>query len=197
MQGDPDMLALRERTGRPTSPNKLGRRRREILLAALTALADAGKPMITNDDVAAIIGGDNDQSAMACLKVMQAHGLIKIQYTPNHLQRRVTIAATGQRTDWQPARPGRKTNPNSRRSRQKAKANGPSSIPLVFQRSAIAAAGYSDSTLYGRDAAAVRALRRAGDSVWKERGVYKVNGRFELDSDALRARAARYSGAAP
>lgn len=184
-------------TARPNAPNKLGRQRREILLAALTALADAGKPMLSNDEIAAIIGGNTDSTAQACLRGMEAHGLIKIEYTPRH-QRRVTILATGKSTGWQPApKRGRKVNPNSRRSRQRngspTRAKSP---PLVFQTSTITA-GYSDSILYGADASAVRGLRRAGETVWLERlgekptGRYVLNGRFVLDSADLRARAAR------
>jgi hypothetical protein len=148
-------------TGRINPLNALGEQRREIILARLTEAAENGEPMPTNAALAELIGlnGVNGYKTALCkhLSTLERQGHIRFQRGSHAAERRVTIVATGKRTDWQMLREYK-----SKPAPKKAATPG----AYTFNRSL--AGGYSDTFLYGALAEAVRLCRRRGDVVYRD-----------------------------
>lgn len=156
------------------------------LMVILSDLADAEVPMIDNRQIAARI-----PCALATvndlLTDLRRADLISIDYTPNGLQRRVRILATGARTGWQERQAWR----GHKAKVVRPKAGQPKAFML---HGATHAAGLSNSALYGDLADAMLTCRRAGDVVYRVPGdpqLIRLNNHV-VDGKGLRDRALRH-----
>jgi hypothetical protein len=102
-------------------------------------------------------------------------GLVRVEYTANGKQRRVHVEIDASRTEWQA--PHLSVRP-------------PTRGPKIGTPRQMLSYGFSDATLYGEDADAVRTVRRRGYEVVKHPGGgYRIGG-IPSSAEKLRAMAA-------